>query len=157
MNFGETQSTSYYAVGLPAGQLIYARLWTRFEGVWRYIDISFTVSTGAPAIKATVITPANGATAVNPTGTIQWTAVPGAQKYYVYVGSTPGAKDLIDSEEICDGCTRSPMTTFWSMANAGKSPAQGLGGKAGQTVYLRLWTMVAGVWRFVDSSFTIAP
>jgi hypothetical protein len=74
---------------------------------------------------------------VSPAGTIQWTAVPNAQKYYVYVGSTPGASDLIDSQEICNTCVSSPMATSWSLANAGKSPAQGLGAKAGQTVYLR--------------------
>jgi hypothetical protein len=156
VNTGELQATTYLAA-LPAGQLLYARLWTRESSVWRYTDITFTVGSGGTTLKATVIAPANGATGVSPAGTIQWTAVPNAQKYYVYVGSTPGALDLIDSQEICNTCVSSPMATSWSLANAGKSPAQGLGGKAGQTVYLRLWTMVAGVWRFVDSSFTVAP
>ncbi|PYQ99865.1 MAG: hypothetical protein DMF97_10560, partial [Acidobacteria bacterium] len=149
--------TSYQAYGLPAGQLLYARLWTKKADVWRYIDITFTAASGAPMLKATVIAPANGATGVSPTGLIQWTGVPNAQKYYVYVGSTVGAKDLIDSEEICDGCTNSTTATSWSLANAGKSPALGLGGKAGQKVYLRMWTMVGGIWRSVDSSFTMAP
>ena len=158
VNTGEVQTTTYSAAGLlPAGQLLYARIWTKESSIWRYSDITFTVSSGGTTLRATVIAPVNGATGVNPAGTIQWTSVPNAQKYYVYVGSTPGALDLIDSQEICNGCVNSPMVTSWSMANAGKSPAQGLGGKAGQTVYLRLWTMVAGVWRFVDSSFTVAP
>ena len=153
---GELQSTSYQAYGLPVGQLLYARLWTRKASIWHYIDITFTAANAGYALTATVIAPANGATAVDPAGLIQWTAVPNAQKYYVFVGSTPGAKDLIDSQEICGGCVNSPMVTFWSLANAGKSPAQGLGGKAGQTVYIRLWTMVSGTWRSVDSSFTLA-
>jgi hypothetical protein len=157
VNSGEMQGTSYQAYGLPAGQLLYARLWTKKASVWRYTDITFTAAIGAPVLKATVITPANGATGVNPTGLIQWTAVPNAQKYYVYVGSTLGANDLIDSQEICDGCTNSPTATSWSLANAGKPPALGLGGKAGQKVYLRMWTMVGGIWRYVDSTFTLAP
>jgi hypothetical protein len=157
VNSGELQGTTYQAYGLPAGQLLYARLWTKKAGVWRSTDITFTAASGAPMLKATVIAPVNGATGVNPTSLIQWTGVPNAQKYYVYVGSTVGAKDLIDSEEICDGCTNSTTATSWSLANAGKSPALGLGGKAGQKVYLRLWTMVGGVWRYVDSSFTLAP
>src|SRR5206468_7341533 len=111
---------------------------------------------GGSALTATVITPANGATAVDPTGLVQWTAVPNAEKYYVYVGSTPGANDLINSQEICNGCVNSPLVTFWSLANAGKAPAQGIGGKAGQTVYVRMWTMVNGTWRYVDSSFALA-
>src|SRR5206468_4462903 len=99
---GEMLVTSYQAFGLPAGQPLYARLWTKKAGVWRYTDITFTAATGAPMLKATVIAPVNGATGVNPTSLIQWTGVPNAQKYYVYVGSTVAAKDLIDSEEICD-------------------------------------------------------
>jgi hypothetical protein len=157
VNTGELQGTSYQAYGLPAGQLLYARLWTKKAAIWRYTDITFTAAPGAPTLKATVITPANGATGVNPTSLIQWTGLPNAQKYYVNVGSTLGAIDLIDSQEICSGCTNSTTATSWSLANAGKPPALGLGGKAGQQVYLRLWTMVGGIWRFVDSSFTLAP
>jgi hypothetical protein len=153
---GEVQSTSYQAYALPAGQLLYARLWTKKGGIWRYTDVSFTAASGGPVLKATVITPANGATGVDPAGLIQWNSVLNAQKYYVYVGSTPGTKDLIDSEEICTGCVKSPLVTFWSLATAGKPPASGLAGKAGQTVYLRIWTMVGGTWRYVDSSFTLA-
>ena len=83
--------------------------------------------------------------------------MPDAEKYYLYVGSTPGANDLIDSQEICDFCINAPMTTSWSLANAGKPPAQGLAGKAGQKVYVTLWTMFGGVWRSTSSSFTVAP
>ena len=108
--------------------------------------------------KATVISPANGATGVNPIlGVIQWTAMPNAQKYYIYVGSTLGAKDLIDSQEICPGCINSTTATSWSLANAGKPPAAGLAGKAGQKVYVRLWTVVDGAWLYSDSTFTLAP
>src|SRR5204862_8268068 len=95
VNSGELQGTSYQAYGLPAGQLLYARLWTKKASVWRYTDITFTVTAGGAVNKATVIMPADGATGVNPTGTIQWTAVPNAERYYVYVGSTPGGNDLI--------------------------------------------------------------
>jgi hypothetical protein len=138
------------------GQLLYARLWTRKASLWRYTDITFTATQAGSAVTATVVTPANGAKGVDPTGLIEWSAVASAEKYYVMIGSSPGANDLIDSQEICNGCVNSPMVTFWSLANAGKAPAQGLGGKAGQTVYVRMWTMVNETWRYVDSSFTVA-
>jgi hypothetical protein len=153
---GEIQQTTYSAYGLPAGKLLYARLWTKKALVWRNVDITFTIVSSI-VNKTTVITPANGATGVSPTGLIQFTAVPNAEKYYVYVGSTPGAQDLIDSQEICDLCINSPMATSWSLANAGKPPALGLSGMAGKTVYLRLWTRFDGIWRYNDSSFTLAP
>jgi hypothetical protein len=154
---GELHTTWYYAYGLPANQLLYARLWTWKNSVWRYTDITFTTGSAGLPLVATVITPANGATNVDPNGLIQWTSLPNAEKYYVFVGSTPGTNDLIDSQEICNGCVNSPMAPFWSLANAGKAPAQGLANKRGQTVYLRLWTMVGGIWRSVDTSFTVAP
>jgi len=153
---GEIKETTYRAYGLPTGQLLYARLWTKKNSVWRYTDITFTAGV-ASANKATVITPADGATGVSLAGAIQWNAVAGAEKYYVYVGSTQGAQDLIDSQEICDLCINSPMATSWPLANAGKSPAQGLAGKAGQKVYLRLWTRFGGIWLYTDSTFTVAP
>jgi len=156
VNTGEIQETTYRAYGLPMGQLLYARLWTK-NALWRYVDITFTVTSGGAGNKATVIAPANGATGVSPAGLLQWTAVPEAEKYYLYVGSTPGANDLIESQKICDFCITAPVTAAWSLANAGKPPAQGLAGKAGQKVYVTLWTMFGGVWRSTSSSFTVAP
>ena len=61
------------------------------------------------------------------------------QVYYVYVGTTPGAKDLLDSAEI---------TT--SSLPATRLPAN-------QLLYLRLWTKIGGVWRYSDSAFTASP
>jgi hypothetical protein len=156
LNSGELASTSYQTYDLPTGQLLYARLWTKYGGIWRYTDITFTAGSAAPL---TTITPVNGATNVDPTGFITWTAVSNAQLYYLYVGTTPGAKDLIDSQELCDGagCNGGPTATSWPMLSGGRAPAPGLGGRNGETVYVRLWTKIAGVWRFVDSSFTLAP
>ena len=64
---GELQRTSYQPSGLPVGQLLYARLWTKNASLWRYIDITFTAASAGSALTATVITPANGATGVDPT------------------------------------------------------------------------------------------
>ena len=37
---------------------------------------------------------------LSPTSALTWNAVPEAQAYYLYVGSTPGANDLINSGEM---------------------------------------------------------
>src|SRR5204862_1495831 len=87
VNTGEIQATTYRAYGLPVGQLLYARIWTKKASVWRYTDITFTVVNAGAIIKATVTSPADGATGVSLSGLIQWAAVPDAEKYYVYVGS----------------------------------------------------------------------
>ena len=54
---------------------------------------------------------------------VQWTTVVNAQAYYLYVGSTIGAKDLVDTREI--------QQTSWLASLPG-----------GQTVYARIWTKV---------------
>ena len=64
-----------------------------------------TISTGAgtftaaPVVKARITYPADGGVTLDVTKPIQWTSVVNAQAYYLYVGSTPGGKDLVNSDE----------------------------------------------------------
>ena len=70
----------------------------------------------------------------------QWTSVPNAQAYYLYVGTALGAKDLVNTGEIrqTSYLVGTPLPT-------------------GQTLYARIWTKIAGGWRYNDSSFTALP
>jgi hypothetical protein len=132
---GEIQQTSYLATSLPGSQTVFARLWTMVGGVWRSSDSSFTTAATVPVV-AILTSPVNGATNVNLTLPIQWTTVAGAQAYYLYVGSTVGTNDLVNTGEI--------QQTSWLVT--------GLPGS--KTVFARLWTKLGGVWLFSDSSFT---
>lgn len=139
----EIRQASYSAMSLPANRTLYARLYTKSWGVWRYTEIAFTVAKGL----ATLITPIDGATRVDPTRAFEWTSVPFKQSYYLYVGSAPGANDLIDSEET--------QVTSWSPLDGGKSI--GLGQIwTSRTLFARLWTKVDGRWRHIDTSFATA-
>jgi hypothetical protein len=140
---GETLQTSVPAA-LPTTGTLYARLYTKVTGVWRSVDIAFA----AAPLTATVIAPLDLATDVDLTGTIRWTSVARAEAYYLYIGTTPGAKDLVDSEET--------LQTSWPLLSGGKSPGMGVVWTT-ETAYVRLWTKVAGAWRHVDSSFATAP
>ena len=122
--------------------------------MWRSSDIVFSTS----PLRATLITPADGSTGfIAATMPFTWTSVPIAEKYYLYVGTSVGAKDLIDSQELCDQvtCLGGPLGTTWNGLDGGNSI--GLGQLVtGQTLYARLWTVVGGKWRYVDSTFTTA-
>jgi hypothetical protein len=131
---GGLSGTAYTPANLPGGTTIYARLWTKLAGVWRYNDYTFTTA----EIKATLTYPAHGATNADLTQPVRWTTVSGAQAYYLYIGTTPGAKDLVNSGE-----------TLQTSYVVGSLPS-------GQTVHVRLWTKFAGVWRASDSTFTAA-
>jgi hypothetical protein len=81
---------------LPINQTLSARLWTKAGGVWRFTDQTFTA---LPAI-ARFTYPAPGATTIDSTKPFTWTTVPTAQAYYLYVGSTLGANDLLNTGEL---------------------------------------------------------
>ena len=86
---------------------------------------------------AELTSPLDGATEVPTSGTFTWTAVEGAEAYYLYVGSVPGAKDLVDTGAM----QRTRYTTFAHL------PRQ-------QTLYATIWTRIFGKWYYHSSSFT---
>ena len=132
---GQLQQTSYLAMSLPGSQTVFARIWTEVGGIWRSSDSSFTTAAAVPLV-ATLTSPVNGATSVNMTSPMQWTTVAGAQAYELYLGSTLGAKDLVDTGQI-------QQTSYLATSVPGN-----------QTVFARIWTEVGGIWRSSDSSFT---
>ena len=69
---------------------------------------------------------------------LRWTTIADAQVYYVYVGSTPGAKDLVNTGEIQQTSYHLPSSV-----------------PADQILYVRLWTKAGGVWRYVDTTFRL--
>ena len=135
---GEMLQTSYLVAQLPASQTIYARIWTKVTGAWRYTDSSFSVSPQyvSPVLKATLIYPLNGAVNADLSQPIRWTSVAHAQAYYLYVGTTRGAKNLVDTGEMLQTSYQVPQL-----------PAR-------QTIYVRIWTKVTGAWRYTDSTFS---
>jgi hypothetical protein len=138
VNTGEIQQTFYQPTDLPLGQILYARLWTRVGGAWRYTDSSFTASAVAQAA-ATLTSPLNGTSNADLFQTFRWTSVRNVQAYYLYVGSTLGANDLVNTGEI--------LQTYYQPVNL----------PAGQILYARLWTRIGDLWRYTDSSFRGAP
>lgn len=134
LDSNQTQATSWSAPALPAGQTVYARIWTEAGNQWRSSDITFTV---API--ARFIYPLANSTADVTNTAIQWTAVPGAQAYELWIGTSLGAQNLLDSNQT--------QQTSWV---ASVLPA-------GQTVFARIWTEAGNQWRSADISFTVAP
>lgn len=131
---GEITTTSYPVPKLPPGQAAWARIWTKSTtGYWTYQDVSFTV---APVVKARFSYPLDGAQQVDPAKPFSWYAVDDVQTYYLYVGTTQGAKDLVDSKEITS-------TSY----QVGRLPT-------GRTLWARIWTKSNNAWKYDDVSFT---
>lgn len=129
---------SWPVTGLPTnGKPVYVRLYTKLNNVWSYND--YTYSTG----KAVMTSPVNSATINGTTATFTWSAAPGAPTaYWLYVGSTQGAKNYYDSGSLGTGVLSRSVTTL---------PANN------STVYVRLFTQVASGWIYNDYSYQSAP
>jgi hypothetical protein len=125
-----TTNTTVTTGSLPInGETIYARLWTNFNGVWKYTDSTFTA-----AAPAALTSPAAGATITAAAGqTFTWAPVGGVTGYTLYLGTSQGGGNLLDAH------------TTATTVTAGKLPKG--------TIYARLWTNVNGVWSYTDSNF----
>ena len=137
---GETTNTSASLTRfINPSTTYYVRLFTKFGIGWKYRDTTFT--TGAQQLMAFVTSPTNGATGVShPSVTINWSTATSPQAYFLYVGTTLGAKDVYGT-----GQTLNTQATVNGLS-------------ASTTYYLRMWTKnSAGVWHYNDTTFTTGP
>ena len=84
---------------------------------------------------ATMTIPANHATLSNPTVTFNWTTGSGASDYFLYVGTTQGANNILGKDE-------------------GLATSQGVNGLPNGTIWVRLWTLIGSTWWINDYSYT---
>jgi len=136
-NSGPLTVTSQTVPGLQSNTKYFARLFTQTSGGTVFSDSSFT--TGLALAHLTY--PAANATNVDPFQVFTWNAVSGASGYYLYVGATPGATDILNSGQL-------PATTTSYMV---------FGLLGGSTYYPTLWSFINNVWYKVPSSFSTAP
>ncbi|PYR16295.1 MAG: hypothetical protein DMF98_28235 [Acidobacteria bacterium] len=133
LDCNETQGTSCALGNLPVGATLFARLYTRLGGVWRYADSTFT----ATPIAAELVHPLDGATNVDVAQPFQWTTAIGAEAYKLSIGSTPGGADIADSGETAS-------TSYLATG----LPSSGI-------LYARVWTKLNGTWaRHSDIMFS---
>jgi hypothetical protein len=135
INSGETTRTSWPNTPLSGSTNYYLRMHTRMVG-GKWVSRDYVFRTDSLAVLAQ---PVSESADVDPSPEFSWTPVANAQKYYLYVGSSPGAKDLVDSGE----------TNALSLA---PQPLPG-----GFKLHARMWTKVNDVWRYRDSTFSTRP
>jgi hypothetical protein len=135
---GEFQATSYKLIGtVPTDRIFFARIWTKQAEKWRFSEINFMMP--APPGPAKLISPVAGEQNVTSAQMFVWTEVPGAEAYYLYVGSQQGAKDVVDTGEV-------QQLSYTAKALP-----------AGQRLYARIHTKVSGSWYASEVYFDSAP
>lgn len=135
LDSGEVLRTSVDTPALPAGKPLYATISTKHGGEWRSRDATVTLAGAALVLPATRKAGA-GATIDNKHAVFTWTTISNAQAYYLYVGTAPGAKDVVDSGE-----TQATSFTAKSLP-------------AGTRLHVSVWTKADGVWNGTSSTVT---
>jgi len=130
---GSITTTTATVATLPqTGVTVYAQLSSEIGGVWQSNNYTFTESELA-AMK----TPAPGATLGTTNVVFTWTAGVGSTDYRLFVGTTGvGSLNLYNS---------GTLTT--TTATVPSIPA------SGATVYVRLYSKIAGAWQSVDYTY----
>jgi hypothetical protein len=134
-----TQSSYTSPVALPTGRTLYARIYTKVNGAYdRYQDVSFTATTGG---KALLLSPTDGQPGIPISQTFSWSTVAAAQGYYLTLGTSAGAYDVLASGEL-----PATQSTY-------KPP---IALPAGRKLYARIYTKVDGAYgRYQDIAFTV--
>lgn len=130
-------SNSALVSGLPVdGTTVHVTLWYRSSGQWRTQKATYTAASIAePAI----VSPIAGSTLSSPEAQFSWSPNgSGIQAYWLYLGSSPGARDYYDSRNL--GTATSTI--------ASGIPANG------SAVFATLWYQKDGRWHTVESAYT---
>jgi hypothetical protein len=137
--YSQSQGTGRSATvaGLPTnGTPVYVRLWSRIDGSWQYNDYTYKAS-GSATIRAQITSPAPGATLPSSTVTFGWSPGIGVTEYWLDVGTSAGGTQLYSRSEGANlSVTVSGLPTN------------------GSTVFVRLWSRIAGAWQFNDYAYT---
>jgi serine protease len=122
--------------GLPAnGATLYIRLHT-YMGAWHHNDYTVAAATLFGGQPAQLISPAQGSTLSSTTVNFQWTSGTGATQYWLHIGTSPGASNILSRD----------LGTSLSTVVSGL-PVNGA------TLYVRLHTYI-GAWHYND--YTVA-
>ena len=136
-NYDMGTELSAVVPGLPSsGQPIYVRLHSLMNGAWQFTDYTLTATTPL-GTKAELVSPAAGSTLNSSTVTFRWTGGVGVTQYWLYVGMSQGGFDLAN----------------YNMGTQLSAVVPGLP-THGQTIYVRLYSLVNGAWQFSD--YTLA-
>ena len=132
---GKVAGPSFPALTLLSNATYYVRLFTYTPGASSYSDSSFTTGTGTGVLRY----PADGATGLDGRHMLfTWSSDPTATCYYLYVGTIPGAKDVVDSGET--------TANYWVSTSGPFQP--------NTTYYATMWVKRDGHWAGTATTLT---
>jgi len=134
---GLTTGTTETVSGLPTnGETLYVRLYSKIAGVWKYNDYTYTAA--AAGGLAVLSSPTTGSLLAGSNVAFTWTTGTGATEYELWVGSSGvGSKNI-----YYPGITTGTGETVSGLPTNG------------ETLYVRLYSKIAGAWEYNDYTYT---
>jgi lactonase family protein with 7-bladed beta-propeller len=135
-NLGGTLTEA--VTGLPTnGSTVYVTLYSLVNGSWQNNAYTYTAFSLGSA-SGVLTSPTPGSILTGSTVTFDWTAGSGASGYWIDIGSTAGAHNIYSSGNLGNVLT----------ATVNGLPTDG------SSVYVTLYTLIAGSWSANDYSYT---
>jgi hypothetical protein len=122
-----TAALSLTATSMPCdGRTVYVQLSAHISGTWQTPQrYTYAGASGCAALAS----PADGTSFISTSRTFSWSAVSGADQYWLDVGNQIGVGDVFAS------------ATTGTSFNVTSLPCDG------RTVYVQLWTHIGGAWK----------
>jgi sugar lactone lactonase YvrE len=131
---GTVAGQSKSVTGIPTtGGTLNVRLLSLINGVWQYADYTYTEATAAPA---TLTSPPPGSTLTGSSATITWTTGSLVTEYDLHVGTTGAG-----SSNIFGGTVTGQSKSVTGIPTTGG------------TLNVRLYSLIGGVWQYVDYTY----
>ncbi|NJD32400.1 MAG: VCBS repeat-containing protein [Gammaproteobacteria bacterium] len=122
-------SRQYQFTKLAGGQTYYVKLYYRVAGVWQLLP-PFTIKTTSTVLKSRLSNPQEELEGFGATGTLRWTAVPGAEVYELWIYRDAALLAFAENSGPVS------ITQFQTKTL-----------KPGQTYYVQVYAKVNGVYR----------
>jgi len=138
---GATTDTASTCAGIPSNasvSTIYVQLWTHANNQW----LGPQQYTYTPPGTAQITSPTPGTDLPGTTVTFKWNAVPGADGYWIDIGTIQGRGDICPSGQI--------TATSFTCAGIPTSAIASI-------IYVQLWTHANGVWVVPPQQYTYNP
>ena len=144
-----TANQSQLVAGLPSDgtTTVFVRLTSTIGGIDYFTDYTYTAFTAsaggcaAPLAAVLIPPPAFGSQLAGASQTFAWGPGCGVTDYYLYVGSAFGTNDLFGQDELAH------TTAAGGSDTVGNLPVDS------RTLYVRLWSLINGIWNFNDYTY----
>lgn len=132
-------ATSVTVDGLPSnGSTLYVKLFTKIDGKW-YGQLYTYKSATLASTAATMTSPTPGSALESSTATFAWNMGVGATEYQLWIGTTAGGYNLYNRSQ-----GKNLSVTVSNLPVGGR------------TLYVRLFSKIAGAWQRKDYTYTAA-